>query len=86
VPLPALTEERRRDMIRLVRQEGEAAKVAVRNIRRDAMADLKELLKEKEISEDQERRGQDDIQRLTDQYVAQIDQVVEGKEAELLEI
>lgn len=86
VPLPALTEERRRDMIRVVRQEAEGARVAIRNIRRDAINDFKELLKAKEISEDDERRAQEDIQRLTDQYVAQIDKVLEGKEAELLEI
>ncbi|MGA7802063.1 MAG: ribosome recycling factor [Gammaproteobacteria bacterium] len=86
VPLPPLTEERRRDMIRLVRHEAEGARVAIRNIRRDAINDFKELLKAKEISEDDERRAQDDIQRLTDQYVAQVDKVLEGKEAELLEI
>ncbi|MEJ2686171.1 MAG: ribosome recycling factor [Gammaproteobacteria bacterium] len=86
VPLPPLTEERRRDMIRLVRHEAEGARVAIRNIRRDAINDFKELLKAKEISEDDERRAQEDIQRLTDQYVAQVDKVLEGKEAELLEI
>lgn len=86
VPLPPLTEERRRDMIRLVRHEAEGARVAIRNIRRDAINDFKELLKAKDISEDDERRAQEDIQRLTDQYVAQVDKVLEGKEAELLEI
>jgi ribosome recycling factor len=86
VPLPALTEERRRDLIRVVRQEMEGARVAIRNIRRDANGDLKELLKEKEISEDEEHRGQDAIQKLTDQYIAEVDKLLEAKEAELLEI
>lgn len=86
IPLPPLTEERRRDMIRIVRQEAEGAKVAVRNIRRDANNDFKELLKEKEISEDEERRAQDQIQKLTDQFVADIDKVTQAKEAELMEI
>jgi len=86
IPLPPLTEERRRDMIRIVRQEAEGAKVAVRNIRRDANNDFKELLKEKEISEDDERRAQEQIQKLTDQFVADIDKVTQAKEAELMEI
>ncbi len=86
VPLPALTEERRRDLIRVVRGEMEGSRVAIRNIRRDANSDLKELLKEKEISEDDERRGQDDIQKLTDKFIAEIDKLLEAKEAELLEI
>jgi ribosome recycling factor len=86
VPLPALTEERRKDLIRVVRQEMEGARVAIRNIRRDANGDLKDLLKEKEISEDDERRGQDAIQKLTDQYIAEVDKLLEAKEAELLEI
>jgi ribosome recycling factor len=86
VPLPALTEERRRDLIRVVRQEMEGARVAIRNIRRDANGNLKDLLKEKEISEDEEHRGQDAIQKLTDQYIAEVDKLLEAKEAELLEI
>jgi len=86
IPLPPLTEERRRDMIRIVRQEAEGAKVAVRNIRRDANNDFKELLKEKEISEDDERRAQEQIQKLTDQFVADIDKITQAKEAELMEI
>ncbi|HEY9151027.1 MAG: ribosome recycling factor [Gammaproteobacteria bacterium] len=86
VPLPALTEDRRKDLIRVVRQEMEGARVAIRNIRRDANGDLKDLLKEKEISEDEEHRAQEAIQKLTDQYVAEVDKLLETKEAELLEI
>jgi len=86
VPLPPLTEERRRDMVKVVRHEGEGARVAIRNIRRDANADLKALVKEKEITEDQERRAQDDIQKLTDRYIGEVEKVLEAKEAELLEI
>lgn len=86
VPMPPLTEERRRDLVRVVRQEAEGARVAVRNIRRDANNDLKELLKEKEISEDDERRGQEAIQKLTDRYVAEIDKLLQGKEADLMEV
>ncbi|QKT02440.1 ribosome recycling factor [Ectothiorhodospiraceae bacterium 2226] len=86
VPLPPLTEERRRDMTRVVRQEGEGARVAVRNVRRDALNDLKALLKEKEISEDDERRAQDEVQKLTDKYVAEIDKLIELKEKDLMEI
>jgi ribosome recycling factor len=86
VPLPPLTEERRRDLVKVVRHEGENAKVAVRNIRRDALHHVKELLKEKEITEDEERRAQDEVQQLTDKHVAQIDKVLEEKEQELLEV
>ncbi|HKK05180.1 MAG TPA: ribosome recycling factor [Gammaproteobacteria bacterium] len=86
VPLPPLTEERRKDMIRIVRQEGEGARVAIRNIRRDVINDLKALLKDKEISEDEEHRAQDDVQKLTDKYVAEVDKVLEGKEKDLMEI
>ena len=86
VPLPALTEERRKDMIRVVRQEAEGGRVAVRNVRRDAMHDVKDLLKEKMIGEDEERRAEGDIQGITDKYVAQIDQVLADKESELMEI
>ncbi len=86
VPLPALTEERRKDMIRVVRQEAEGGRIAVRNIRRDAMHDIKEMLKEKLIGEDEERRAEGEIQAITDKYVGEIDQVLAGKEAELMEI
>lgn len=86
VPLPPLTEERRKDMIRLVRQEAEAGRVAVRNIRRDAIHDIKELLKEKLIGADEERRAEEEIQVLTDNHVARIDKVLAEKESELMEI
>lgn len=86
VPMPPLTEERRKELGKVVRAEGENAKVAVRNIRRDANNDLKTLLKDKEISEDDERRGQDQIQKLTDQCVAEIDRLIAEKEKELLEV
>jgi ribosome recycling factor len=86
VPLPPLTEERRRELIKVVKSEGENGRVAVRNIRRDANNDLKSLLKDKDISEDEERRAQDDIQKLTDRFIADIDQVLAAKEAELIEI
>ncbi|WP_322999817.1 ribosome recycling factor [Castellaniella sp.] len=86
VPMPALTEERRRDLTKVVRGEGEDAKVAVRNLRRDANDTLKKLLKDKDISEDDERRGQDDIQKLTDRYVADIDKLVSQKEAEIMTV
>ncbi|HET7569345.1 MAG TPA: ribosome recycling factor [Gammaproteobacteria bacterium] len=86
VPLPPLTEERRRELVRVVRGEAEGARVAVRNIRRDALADLKSLLKDKDISEDDERRGQEEIQKLTDRAVADIDAILADKEAELLEV
>jgi ribosome recycling factor len=86
VPLPPLTEERRKDMIRVVRQEAEGGRVAVRNVRRDAMHDVKELLKEKMIGEDEERRAEADIQAITDKFVAQIDEVLAVKEADLMEI
>ncbi len=86
VPLPPLTEERRRDLVKIVRGEAEQGRVAVRNIRRDANSDLKGLLKDKEISEDDERRGQDDIQKLTDAAVKEIDTILEAKEKELMEV
>lgn len=86
VPLPALTEERRKDMIRVVRNEAEGGRIAVRNIRRDAIGNIKDLLKEKMIGEDDERRGEDEIQGITDKYVAEIDKVLADKEAELLEV
>lgn len=86
VPLPALTEERRKDMIRIVRHEAEGGRIAVRNIRRDALGDVKDLLKEKMIGEDDEHRAHDEIQSITDKYVAEIDQILAGKESELMEI
>lgn len=86
VPMPPLTEETRKGYIRQARQEAETARVSVRNIRRDANSDLKELLKEKEISEDEDRRGQDMVQKVTDKFVAQIDSLLEKKEADLMEI
>ena len=86
VPLPPLTEERRRDMGKVVRHEGENAKVAIRNIRRDALHQVKELLKEKEISEDDDRRAHDEIQQLTDKHIEVVDKVVAEKEQELLEV
>ena len=86
VPMPPLTEERRRDLTRIVKHEAETARVAMRNIRRDANAHLKELLKEKKIAEDEERRGQDEIQKLTDRYIAEIEKVLQTKEAELMAI
>jgi ribosome recycling factor len=86
IPMPPLTEETRRDLVKVVRQDAESAKVAIRNIRRDANSDFKELLKEKEISEDEERKAQDDVQRITDEFVGKVDKVVEVKEAELMEI
>lgn len=86
VPMPALTEERRKDMIKLVHKEGEGAKVAVRNIRRDANGELKVLLKDKEISEDEERGAEDMIQKITDKYIAEIDKVVQAKEKDMMEI
>lgn len=84
VPMPPLTEERRKDLIKVVRGEAEHAKVAVRNIRRDANADLKELVKDKVISEDDERRGQELVQKLTDQHVKEIDELLEVKEKDLM--
>jgi ribosome recycling factor len=86
VPMPALTEERRKDLIKVVRHEGENARVAIRNIRRDANTHLKDLLKKKEVAEDEERRAQDDIQKLTDRSIAEIDKILEVKEADLMAI
>ena len=86
VPLPALTEERRRDMIKVVRAEAEHGRVAIRNVRRDANNELKTLLKDKKISEDDERRSQDEIQKLTDKYIADTDKLLEVKEKELMEV
>ncbi len=86
VPLPPLTEERRKDMTRIVRQEGENARIAIRNIRRDVLGDIKQLLKEKEITEDDEHRAQDEIQKITDKNVAEVDKAIEVKEKDLMEI
>ena len=86
VPMPALTEERRRDLTKVVKGEAEDARVAVRNVRRDANNDLKVLLKDKDITEDEERRAQDDIQKLTDKYVAEVDKLFAEKEKELMAI
>lgn len=86
VPMPMLTEERRRDLIKVVRHETEEARVAVRNIRRDANTELKNLLKDKEISEDDNRRGEEAIQKLTDKYIAEMDKILEAKEKDLMEV
>ena len=86
VPMPALTEERRRELTKVVKHEAENAKVAVRNVRRDANTHLKELLKEKKVAEDEERRAQDDVQKLTDRIVGEIDGLLQQKEADLLAI
>jgi ribosome recycling factor len=86
VPMPALTEERRRDLIKVVRHEAENARVAVRNVRRDAIAHLKDLLKGKSISEDDEHRAQDDIQKLTDRFIAEVDKTLQVKESDLMAV
>jgi len=86
VPMPALTEERRKELTKVVRHEGENARVAVRNLRRDANTHLKELLKKKEAAEDEERRAQDDVQKLTDRYVGEIDKLIAEKEKEILTV
>ena len=86
VPLPALTEERRKDMVRIVRHEAEGARVAIRNIRRDALHHVKELLKDKEITEDEDRKAHEDVQARTDRHVARVDEILAGKEAELMEV
>lgn len=86
VPLPALTEQRRKELIRVVRDEAEQGKVAIRNIRRDANQSCKDLLKRKEISEDDERRAEANIQKLTDQYINEADKLLEKKEAEMMEV
>lgn len=86
VPMPLLTEERRKELIKVVRHEGEAARVAVRNVRRDANSQLKDLLKQKKVAEDEERRAQDEIQKLTDRHVSEIDKMLQAKEADLMAI
>jgi ribosome recycling factor len=84
VPLPPMTEERRKDLVRAVRHEAEGARVAIRNIRRDALNDVKDMLKEKIITEDDDRRVHDEIQKLTDSHVAQVDALLKEKEAEIM--
>jgi ribosome recycling factor len=86
VPMPALTEERRRDLTKVVRHEAESARVAVRNIRRDANAHLKDMLKAKSVSEDEERRAEEDIQKLTDKYIAEVDKMLQAKETDLMAV
>ena len=86
VPMPMLTEERRRDLTKIVRSEAEGAKVAIRNVRRDANDTLKKLIKDKEISEDDERRAQDDVQKSTDKAVAEVDRMLNAKEVELMAV
>ncbi len=86
VPTPALTEERRRDLIKVIKGEGENARVAVRNVRRDANTTLKDMIKNKIASEDEERRAQDDVQKLTDKFIAEIDKLLQAKEADLMAI
>jgi ribosome recycling factor len=86
VPMPALTEERRRDLVKVIKHEAEGAKVAVRNLRRDANQHLKELVKAKEASEDDERKSQDDIQKMTDRFIVEIDKLTAQKEAEILAV
>ena len=86
VPMPALTEERRRDLIKVVHKEAEGARIAVRNVRRDANEQLKKLLKDKQCSEDEERRAHDELQKLTDRFVAEIDNLMQVKEADLMAI
>ena len=86
IPMPPLTEETRRDLVKVVRQDGEAAKVAIRNIRRDANGDFKSLLKEKDISEDEERDAEGEVQQLTDKYVSEVDKVLAEKEKDLMEV
>ena len=86
VPMPPMSEERRKEMTKLARNEGESAKIAVRNLRRDANEQLKKLVKDKEISEDDERRAGDDVQKLTDRFVTEIDKLVQTKEAEIMTV
>ncbi|MEJ7137143.1 ribosome recycling factor [Amphibiibacter pelophylacis] len=86
IPMPALTEERRRDLSKIARHAGEEAKVAIRNLRRDANEQAKKLLKDKDISEDDDRRSQDDVQKLTDRFVAEIDKLIQAKEADIMAV
>ncbi|MDQ1363472.1 MAG: ribosome recycling factor, partial [Pseudomonadota bacterium] len=86
VPMPALTEQRRKDLVKVVKHEAENARVAIRNIRRDANTDIKDLLKEKDVSEDDARRGEEMVQKLTDKYIANVDKAIEAKEKEMMEV
>ena len=86
VPMPALTEERRKELTKVVRHEGENARVAIRNLRRDANTHLKEMLKKHELPEDQERRAQDEVQKLTDRYIGEVDKLLQQKEADLMHV
>lgn len=86
IPLPALTEERRRDLVKIVKHEAENSRIAIRNIRRDANSDFKELLKEKEISEDEFHQSEDEVQKITDKHVAKVDEILTAKETELMEV
>lgn len=86
VPMPALTEETRKDMVKLARHEAESGRVSIRNARREALSDAKDLLKEKEITEDEDRRFSDEIQKLTDKYVAEVEKMLQAKEADLMEV
>ena len=86
VPMPSLTEERRKEIIKVARQEAEAARVAVRAVRRDANTELKALLKDRKVTEDEERRAQDEVQKLTDKNITDIDKILAAKEAELMEV
>ena len=86
VPMPALTDETRKDMVKQARHEAEQARVAIRNVRRDANNDIKELLKDKAISEDEQRKGEDDVQKLTDKYIAEVDKHLKDKEGDLMEV
>ena len=86
VPLPPLTEERRRDLVKVIREQAEDARVAIRNIRRDANQMLKDLLKEKQITEDDVRRGEANIQKITDKHISEIDKIIESKETDLMAV
>jgi ribosome recycling factor len=86
IPMPPLTEERRREMVKIAASEGESGKVAIRNIRRDANSDFKSLLKDKDITEDEDKKAQDDIQKITDKFVALVDDVVAQKEEEIMQV
>jgi ribosome recycling factor len=86
IPMPPLTEERRKELVKVVKADGENAKIAIRNIRRDANSDFKDLLKEKEVSEDESRQGEERVQKITDKFVTSVDEVIAAKEKELMEI
>jgi ribosome recycling factor len=86
VPMPALTEQRRKELVKVVRSEGEDARIAVRNLRRDANEQLKKLLKDKAVSEDEERRAQDEVQKLTDRFIGEIEKLLTAKEAEVMAV